>query len=58
MISESAFVNGVMALWQRSSQKADCSSAEGPSLYSLPSADTISSEYNAGNTVVHAKWGD
>ena len=57
MISEIAFVNGVMAMWQQSSQQSDCCSAEGPSLYSLHQFDSVISEYN-GNIVIHAEWGN
>lgn len=45
MISEIAFINGVMALWQTA----------------LPleaRLDTITSEHNSHSIVVHAKWGN
>lgn len=58
MISEIAFVNRVMALWQRRTQQADCCSTEGLPLYNPLSLDAISSEGNAENTVAHAKWGN
>lgn len=59
MISEIAFVNGVMAMWQPklSIGRLLLRWSEALSLCNLHSLDTISSEYN-DNIVPHAKWGD